>query len=62
MKHKTNKTALKRFKVTKTGKLLRPAGGTSHLRRKEDSSQSNKKRALVEVTGKMFKKIRRVVS
>ena len=33
-KMKTYKAAAKRFKVTKTGKILRTKGGKSHLRRK----------------------------
>ncbi|PIS23203.1 50S ribosomal protein L35 [candidate division WWE3 bacterium CG08_land_8_20_14_0_20_40_13] len=61
MKHKTNKTAAKRFKVTATGKLLRRAGGTSHLRRKEDSSRANRKRQLVKVSGLSLKKILRAI-
>lgn len=32
-KIKTHKTAQKRFKVSATGKILRPKGGKSHLRR-----------------------------
>ena len=34
-KIKTHKTAQKRFKVSATGKILRPKGGKSHLRRKK---------------------------
>ena len=36
-KIKTHKTAQKRFKVSATGKILRPKGGKSHLRRKKSS-------------------------
>ncbi len=34
-KIKTHKTAQKRFKVSGSGKLLRPRGPKSHLRRKK---------------------------
>lgn len=33
-KIKTHKTAAKRFKVSGSGKILRPKGNKSHLRRK----------------------------
>jgi large subunit ribosomal protein L35 len=32
---KTYKAAAKRFKITKTGKIMRTKGGKSHLRRKK---------------------------
>ena len=34
-KIKTHKTVQKRFKVSARGKILRPKGGKSHLRRKK---------------------------
>lgn len=36
-KIKTHKTAQKRFKVSGSGKIMRPKGGKSHLRRKKSS-------------------------
>jgi len=36
-KIKTHKTAQKRFKISGSGKILRPKGGKSHLRRKKSS-------------------------
>jgi large subunit ribosomal protein L35 len=34
-KIKTHKTVQKRFKISASGKILRPKGGKSHLRRKK---------------------------
>lgn len=36
-KIKTHKTAQKRFKISGSGKVLRPKGGKSHLRRKKSA-------------------------
>ena len=36
-KMKTYKAAAKRFRVTKTGKIMRTKGGKSHLRRKKST-------------------------
>lgn len=36
-KIKTHKATQKRFKVSSTGKILRPKGGKSHLRRKKST-------------------------
>jgi len=60
-KQKTNKTALKRFKVSSTGKLQRKVQGTSHLRRKESSRNANHKRKLTTVAKGFAKKIIKVL-
>lgn len=49
-KLKTYKGAAKRFRVTKTGKILRMKGGKSHLRRKKSSRVLRQLRKNVEVT------------
>lgn len=57
-KIKTRKSIIKRFKITKKGKVLRRQSFTSHLRVKKSSK---KKRALgrtVEVTGFYAKKLK----
>lgn len=55
-KLKTYKGASKRFRVTKTGKLLRMKGGKSHLRRKKSSRVLRQLRKNVEVTAPGSKK------
>ncbi|MCG2688940.1 50S ribosomal protein L35 [Candidatus Parcubacteria bacterium] len=58
---KTNKTALKRFKISSKGKLQRRVQGVSHLRRKETSGNSNRKRRLTTVSKGFAKKIIKVL-
>lgn len=44
---KTNKSILKRYRVTKTGKILRPVGGINHFQAKKTRrSQTQKKRGV----------------
>ena len=49
-KLKTYKAAAKRFKVTKTGKVMRTKGGKSHLRRKKSSRVKRQFSKMIEVT------------
>ncbi|HSG14904.1 MAG TPA: 50S ribosomal protein L35 [Anaerolineae bacterium] len=49
-KIKTYKAAAKRFRVTKSGKILRTKGGKSHLRRKKSKRVLYALRGNVEVT------------
>ena len=46
---KTYKAAAKRFKVTKTGKILRTKGGKSHLRRKKSKRVKRQFSRMIEV-------------
>jgi len=60
MPAKTRKAITKRFKVTKTGKVLRRQAGLNHLRSKKTGQFKRKKRKLVEVSkpeAKMIKKL-----
>lgn len=52
-KLKTYKAAAKRFRVTKTGKVLRTKGGKSHLRRRKSArtKQQFDKMQAVESSG-----------
>jgi large subunit ribosomal protein L35 len=60
-KIKTYKAAAKRFRVTKTGKILRTKGGKSHLRRKKSARTKALFSQMVEVTAPGDKKrIRRL--
>jgi large subunit ribosomal protein L35 len=49
-KMKTYKAAAKRFKITKTGKIMRTKGGKSHLRRKKSDRTKRLFSEMIEVT------------
>lgn len=49
-KLKTYKAAAKRFKITKTGKVMRTKGGKSHLRRKKSDRTKRLFGKMIEVT------------
>jgi large subunit ribosomal protein L35 len=49
-KIKTYKAAAKRFRVTKSGKILRTKGGKSHLRRKKSARVKAQFSDMLEVT------------
>ncbi len=60
-KLKTYKAAAKRFRMTKSGKIMRTQGGKSHLRRKKSKRVLYRMRKNVEVTSKGdLKKIKRL--
>jgi large subunit ribosomal protein L35 len=60
-KLKTYKAAAKRFRVTKTGKIMRTKGGKSHLRRKKSARTKAQFSKMLEVTAPGDKKrIRRL--
>jgi large subunit ribosomal protein L35 len=60
-KLKTYKAAAKRFRITKTGKILRTKGGKSHLRRKKSARSRAQFSKMLEVTAPGDKKrIRRL--
>lgn len=49
-KIKTYKAAAKRFRVTKTGKIMRTKGGKSHLRRRKAARVKAMFSEMMEVT------------
>lgn len=49
-KLKTYKAAAKRFRVTKTGKIMRTKGGKSHLRRRKPARTKALFSRMIEVT------------
>jgi large subunit ribosomal protein L35 len=49
-KLKTYKAAAKRFKITKSGKIMRTKGGKSHLRRKKSERTKRLFGEMIEVT------------
>jgi large subunit ribosomal protein L35 len=55
-KMKTYKAAAKRFRMTKSGKILRTKGGKSHLRRRKSKRVLYALRGNVEVTSPGDKK------
>ncbi|MBU2545215.1 50S ribosomal protein L35 [Patescibacteria group bacterium] len=57
---KTRKSITKRFKITKTGEVLRRAVGQDHLRAKKSGHFVRKTRKLVLITGFMAKKIKKL--
>ncbi len=58
---KTRKSLKKRFKITKTGKVLRLATGQDHYRAKKTGKQKRQKRGWVHVSAPLAKKIKRLV-
>ena len=60
-KIKTNKSLLKRLKITKSGKMFRRHRQTSHLRGEESTATRARKGELIEITGKMRAKLRNLV-
>lgn len=57
-KLKIKKSVSKRFKVTKSGKVLRGSQMRGHLRSKKSKSSLRKKRINAKLTGKFAKKIK----
>lgn len=60
-KAKTRKIVTKRYKFTKTGKVLRKLSRTSHRNRIDDASTSSRKSRIVEVTGKFASKLKKMI-
>lgn len=57
---KTRKALVKRFKVTKTGKILRKIGGQNHYRSKKSGKVIRQKRKMIEVPKALAKKLRKM--
>jgi large subunit ribosomal protein L35 len=57
---KTRKSISKRFKITKTGKVLRRATGQDHFRAKKSSKLLRKKRGWVRLSENEAKKIKKL--
>jgi len=54
-KMKTKKIVRKRFKLTKSGKLLHRVQGRRHLRRKKSKTRQRRQDRLREVTNAKYK-------
>lgn len=58
---KTRKSLSKRFKITKTGKVLRRPTGLDHYRAKKSGKKIRKSRKWVKVSKPEAKKIKRLI-
>lgn len=58
---KTRKSILKRFKFTKTGKILRRATGLNHYRAKKTGKKIRESRKWVLVSKNETKKIKKLI-
>ena len=58
---KTRKSITKRFKITKTGKILRRLSGLDHYRAKKSGKRIRKSRKWVEVSKSEVKKIKKLI-
>jgi len=58
---KTRKSIKKRFKITKTGKVLRRAIGQDHYRAKKSGKQKRETRKWVLVSKTEAKKIKKLI-
>ena len=61
MKKKTRKSILKRFKITKNGKLLRRLTGTDHYRAKKSGKKVRAGRKWITVSESETKKIKKLL-
>jgi len=59
---KTRKSLSKRFKITKTGKVMRRVCGQDHFRAKKSGKKIREKRKLVQVAKPMAKKIKKLIN
>lgn len=57
-KLKVRKSIKRRFKVTKTGKILHGSSFSRHLRRKKNKSHIRRLKQTSALTGKVAKKVR----
>jgi len=60
--NKTKKALTKRFKITKTGKILRRLSGQNHYRAKKTGEDRRKGRKWVAISKSEIKRIKRHLS
>ena len=60
--NKTKKAIVKRFKITKNGKILRRATGQNHYRSKKTGEAKRKGRKWVTLSKKEAQRIRKYLS
>ncbi len=61
LKSKTRNSAVKRFKVTGSGKIMRRKQNARHLRHNKSKRTRRAYRTPVEVSGRMAKKIKQMM-
>ena len=61
MKVKTRKSLTKRFKVTKSGKVLRRTVGQDHLLSKKSSDKKRNLKKMIEMSAPEAKKIKKLL-
>ncbi len=61
-KQKTRKSAAKRFKVTKKGKVLHRGQGFRHLRSKKNKKWLRRKKKMIEVKGTLKAKLLKMLA
>lgn len=60
-KQKTRKSALKRFKVSKTGKVLHRSCGARHLRSQKSKKQLRHLKQIKQIKGVFATKVKRML-
>jgi len=60
-KFKTRKSVANRFRITKTGKVLRRSSFARHLRRKKSKKQLRRLKRIKIVKGSLAKKIKKLL-
>lgn len=60
-KIKTRKSVAKRFRVTKTGKVMFRGSHIRHLRRKKSKSNIRRQKVPQQLKGKMAKKVKKIL-
>ena len=58
---KTRKSLTKRFKITKTGKVLRRATGQDHFRAKKSGKKIRQTRKWVSVSESLAKRLKKLM-
>jgi large subunit ribosomal protein L35 len=61
-RQKPNKGARKRFRLTRRGKVMRPAAGTAHLRAKKSSKRKRQQRRDKLVHPTEIRKLKRLLA
>jgi large subunit ribosomal protein L35 len=62
MKQKTRKSAMRRFKITGTGKVMRRVSFGRHLRSTKTGRQKRRFHNIKLVTGKVARRVRRLMA
>jgi ribosomal protein L35 len=61
IKMKIRKSIIRRFKITKKGKVLRGSTHTRHLRRKKTKSRIRRLKQQKQLTGRLAIKIKKIL-